>query len=200
MNCAPMTRSSSVALAVALALALSITMGGTLGCGNRDQDRQRRFDWMQKQTADNKLYVRHFLSRPGEYEFGDGWYPVEADTKTGGSWRWMEKRAIIQLRTKPGGATEARDMELKLFGWVPYEHVGFRQLMMEFAVNGHVLDRFDPPKTSFEHSIIVPRALLEHGDWVDFVITVANTARPTGDWRDLGFGTSGFHWTPVGGS
>ena len=184
-----------------LALAALAALGAlSSGCANRDPDRQRRFDWVQKQTNDNKLWVRHFLSRPGEYEFGDGWHWPEADPKAGSAWRWMDKRGIIQLRTKPGGLTEARDMELKFFGWVPYEHVGFRRLMLEFAVNGHVLDRYDPPKGSFEHSIIVPKSLLEHSDWVDFVITVANVARPPNDWRELGVGTSGFHWKPVGGS
>lgn len=181
-------------------LALAVMVLACFGCGARDQDRQRRFDWMQKQTGEHNLHVRHFLSRPGEHEFGDGWYPVEADIKTGNAWRWMDRRAIIALRTKPGGAREARDMEMKLFGWVPHEHVGLRRLVMEFAINGHVLDRFEPPKTSFERSIVVPRSLLEQSEWVDFVITVANTARPTGDWRELGFATSGFHWAPVGGS
>ena len=48
--------------------------------------------------------------------------------------------------------------------------------------------------------IIVPRSLLGDDDWVDLTISVANTARPHGDWRDLGFATTGFQWKPVEGS
>lgn len=207
MNSASMSRSSSptrltllppIAWVRTVALAALGLVG--LGCGNRDQDRQRRFDWVHEQTATNKLYVREFLSRSGDLEFYDGWYPVESDPKTGGAWRWMERRSITRLHTTVGGATTPRDMELKVFGWVLHEDVGFRKIVMDFSVNGHVLDRFDPPTGSFEHAIVVPKWLLEQSDWVDFVITVSNTARPKGDWRDLGFATSGFHWTPVGGS
>lgn len=202
MNAALMTRSAPPFRSMNTpVIACTVALGAlALGCGNRDEDRQRRFDWIHEQTAENKLYVREFLSRSGNYEFYDGWYPVEADPKTGGAWRWMEKRGIIRLRTTIGDAKVPTDMEMKLFGWVPHEHVGFRVIQMEFAANGHVLERFDPPKASFEHSIIVPKWLLENSDWIDFTITVSNTARPNGDWRDLGFGTSGFHWTPVGGS
>lgn len=186
-----MPRSSYALLLVSLLSLVS-------GCKNRDQDRQRRFDWIHQQSAANKMYVREFLSHSGDYEFGDGWYPVEADPKNGNSWRWMERRGIIKLRTTIGEAkTPPSDMEMKLFGWVPWEHVGLRYIQMEFAVNGHVLGRYDPPKGSFEHVVFVPKWLLENSDEVDFVITVTHTARPPGDWRDLGFGTSGFHWTPV---
>lgn len=191
-----MSRSSSPSRLTLVVLAACALLLG--GCKNRDQDRQRRFDWIHEQTGANKMYVREFLSRSGDYEFADGWYPVEADVKTGGSWRWMERRGIIRLRTTIGDAKTPSDMEMKLFGWVPWEHVGLRYIQMEFAVNGHVLGRYDPPKGSFEHTLFVPRWLLENDDWVDFVITVTHTARPNGDWRDLGFGTSGFHWTPVG--
>jgi hypothetical protein len=173
---------------------------GAVSCKHRDQDSKRRFEWIREQTAANKLYVRDVLTRTGYYEFYDGWYPPENDPKSNNAWRWMDKRGIVRMRTTIGEDKTPRDMELKIFGWVPQEHVGFRKIILEFSVNGHVLGRFDPPKGSFEHTIFVPRWLLEHGDWVDFVITASNTARPNGDWRDLGFATTGFHWTPVGGS
>lgn len=171
------------------------------GCkGNRDQDWKRRPEWIREQTVANKLFVRDVVTRTGHYEFYDGWYPPENDPKSNNAWRWMEKRGIVRMRTTIGEDKTPRDMELKIFGWVPQEHVGLRKIVLEFMVNGHVLGRFDPPKGSFEHTIFVPRWLLEHGDWVDFVITASNTARPNGDWRDLGFATTGFQWTPVGGS
>lgn len=194
-----MSRSSSpsrlthVAITVLGACALLL-----VGCKNRDQDRQRRFDWVQEQTNANNLHVRHFLSRTGDSEFADGWYPAEHDQKSGGAWRYMDRRGIIRLRTVPGNAKTASDMEFKLAGWVHWEHVGERYIQLEFAVNGHVLGRFDPPKKSFEHTIFVPRFLLEQSEYVDFVITATNTTRAPGDARDLGMGTSGFHWTPVG--
>ncbi len=186
-----------------MAAAVTVLLtASTLGCkgGDPDQDRQRRFPWIQEQTKSKKLFGREFLSYSSTYEFYDGWYPVETDPKTGFAWRWMEKRAIIRLRTVPGIAPGAQDMELKLDGWVPQEHIGLRKIILEFAVNGHVLGRFDPPKGSFQVPVFVPRWLLEHSDWVDFVITVSNTARPNGDWRDLGFATTGFQWTPASGS
>lgn len=197
MTSAPMPRSSYALVGAVLLLALATT-----GCGgDRDQDRQRRFPWIQEQTKAHKLFGREFLSYASTYEFYDGWYPVEADAKTGFAWRWMEKRGIIRLRTVPSAdARSAQDMVMKLVGWVPQEHVGLRKIILEFAVNGHVLGRFDPPQGTFEHPVFVPRWLLEHSDWVDFTITVSNTARPNGDWRDLGFATTGFQWTPVGGS
>ena len=178
------------------------------GCHSRDgvreppdQDFERRPAWVNAQTAEKKLFVRDFLSRGSDwYEFYDGWYPAESDAKSGGAWRWMEKRGIVRLQTKTQGVTRARAMELRLFGWVPDDQVGFRKIQLEFAVNGHVLERFDPPHGPFEHPILVPRELLDYSDWVDFVITSTNTARPNGDWRDLGFATTGFHWTPAGGS
>jgi hypothetical protein len=196
MNGASMTRS---ALPCAVALA-SLALAST-GCGNVDQDKPRRVAWIHAQTAKDKLYVREFLNSAAfdDYEFYDGWYPAENDPQTGNAWRWMQRRGIVRVRTTTGGAASPVDMDMRVFGWVPQEHVGYRKIVMEFSANGHVLDRFDPPKGSFEHSIIVPKSLLENSDWVDFTITVSNTARPAGDWRDLGFGTTGFHWTPVGG-
>jgi len=185
-------------LARCIPTAISVALLASALCGcSRDQDEKRRAAWIHEQTAANNLYLLDFLNRPGEVEFYDGWYNVEHDPKTGGAWRWMERRGIVRLVTKPQGLKQAQDMELKIFGWVPHEHVGFRTLGMEFSVNGHVLGRFDPPKGPFEHTIFVPRWLLEHSARVDFVITVANTARPNGDWRDLGFASTGFHWKPV---
>jgi hypothetical protein len=170
-----------------------------LACKKVDPDRPRRNAWIEKQTAEQKVFVRDVLTRGnGLYEFYDGWYGTENDPK-GGAWRWMDKRGIVRLRTTFGDSKTPRDMTLKIFGWVPWEHVGLRVIQIEFAVNGHVLARFDPPKASFEYPLFVPRHLLANGDWVDFSITVTNTARPTGDWRDLGFATTGFHWIPVEG-
>jgi hypothetical protein len=171
-----------------------------VGCAKpHDQDIDRRPVWVHEQTVANNLWVREILTRPDKNEFYDGWYPVEFDPKTGGAWRWMEKRGIIRLRTRIDGAP-AIDMQMKLFGWVPHEHVGLRVIQMELMANGHVLERFDPPKGTFEHSVIVPKWLLSQSEYIDFTITVTNTGRPGGDWRDLGFATTGFHWTPAGGS
>lgn len=191
-----------------LASCAALLAGCAAGCDSRDpvrdprdQDIDRRPAWVNAQTAQKKLFLRDLLSRGGDwFEFYDGWYPAEADPKTGSAWRWMDKRGIIRLQTKTEGVPRARDMELRIYGWVPTENLGFRKIQLEFAVNGHVLERFDPPTGPFEHAILVPRFLLDRSDWVDFVIASTNTARPNGDWRDLGFATTGFHWTPAGGS
>jgi hypothetical protein len=171
-----------------------------IGCREDvDTDRGIRAKWLLELNEDAGVGLRAVLNGTAEVDYYDGWYPLEYDPKTNGAWRWMGQRGILQLRTKPGGARQARDMELHVFGWVPMESVGFRTCHLEFSLNGHVLGRFEPtsPKL-FEHTLFVPRWLLEKADWVDFVITTANTARPAGEWRDLGFATTGFIWKEAG--
>ncbi len=174
----------------------------TCGCGSRrDEDVDRRTAWLNARTQANHLYLRDFLTRGADwYEFYDGWYATEQDPKIGSAWRWMDKRGVIRLWTKTGPEQIARDMKLQIFGWVPHDLVGLKSTRLEFSVNGHVLERFDPPSTPFDHTIFVPRWLLGPTNWVDFVISAANTGHADGDWRNLGFATTGFHWTPVGGS
>lgn len=171
-----------------------------VGCAERpDVDRDARPAWRRKQATDHKMLLRDVLNGTPDVDFYDGWYAIENDPNTGGAWRWMGKRGVVRFRTHPG-ADEAVDVELQIHGWAPVEHVGFRTCHMEFAVNGHVLDRFEPPKGTFVRTIFVPRFLLASSEWVDLAISVANTARPTGEWRDLGFATTGFIWRPLGKS
>ncbi len=164
-----------------------------LGACSRDTDEPARRKWVADETAKHSAYLREFLNGTGDVAFYDGWYPLESDSKTGGAWRWMDRRSITRLRTSADGGP--RDMKVTVYGWTAHEHLGVRTAHMEFAVNGHVLDRFEPPETSFVHAIFVPKWLLESSEWVDFAITVANTATPRGDWRDLGFATTGIIWT-----
>lgn len=194
----------NVPMSRVLQLMIAALAIGLAGCEKPiDVDTERRPAWVERETAKEKVFLREFLTGATkdrgvtQVQFYDGWYKVEEDPKTGGAWRWMGARGIVRLLTKPAGATEVHDMELRLFGWVSYEHIGLLTQRMSFAVNGHILGYFDPPREAFEHVILVPKWLLEHSDWVDFVITVANTVRPNGDWRDLGFATTGFHWKPV---
>ena len=165
-------------------------------CGERDADTDARARWIGEQTAAHKLWVRQALNGSDEVAFEDGWYNLENDPKAGGAWRWMTGRGVLRLRTKLGDAPAPVDMQLVVFGWIPHENIGFRSQHMTFAANGHVLEEFDPPPESFEHAVEVPAALLSGGKYIDFVITVTNTTRPNGDWRDLGFATTGFHWKP----
>lgn len=175
-----------------------LSVSALTGCQSRgDADVQRRHQWVQQQTQATNRNLLEYLNRAGDIEFVDGWYPVESDPKTGGAWRWMSGRGITRLASRPGGRADVTDMELKIFGWGPHEHLGVLPFEMEFSVNGHVLGRFVPPKGSFEHVIVVPRYLLERSSHVDFVITVTNAAHPNGDARELGFATTGFHWTPA---
>ena len=182
-------------LRAALVLLALLTFSG---CGREsDVDREIRPAWIGAETEKRQVYLRRFLNGTDEVDFFDGWYPLEHDPKTGGAWRWMERRSITRLRTKVGGATAATDMRITVHGWTPYGDVGVRTLHMEFAVNGHVLERFEPPNEAFVHTIFVPKWLLERSERVDFAITVANTARPKGDWRDIGFATTGIVWKPA---
>lgn len=168
------------------------------GCGrNVDPDTDRRREWLARRTEVEKAYLQAVLNGTDDIQFYDGWHNLEYDPKTRGAWRWMGRRGIVRLRTRVGGARSPEDMDLHVFGWVPHEHAPLRQLQMEFAINGQVLERFDPPAASFEHVLRVPKELLEHSEWVDFVITVANAPRPVGDGRELGFSTTGFFWKPA---
>jgi hypothetical protein len=166
------------------------------GCkGAGDADARERPAWVHDQTVKNHCYLREFLNGTGDMQFYDGWYAIENDPKTGGAWRWMDRRGIVRMRT-PG--RDAKDMKLTVFGWVPFDDVGFRAIHMEFAINGHVLDRFEPVSAApFEHTFVVPQWLITASDWVDLSITVSNTAKPRGDWRDLGFATTGIVWKPA---
>jgi hypothetical protein len=164
---------------------------------SRGDQHEARMKWVHAQAAEHDWYVRDVLNGSGDIDFYDGWYPPENDPKTGGGWRWMDKRGITELRTHVAPNNTVADMTLTIYGWVPWQDVGLRTNTLELAVNGHVLETFDPPHESFVHTVFVPRSLLEKSDWVDFVITAANTARPRGDWRDLGFCTTGFVWKPA---
>lgn len=197
-----MSRSRFVALAVLL-VAAPACLTSLAGCKREggDQDVLRRREWLHQQTKANDLFVRQHLTQPDDnHAFAEGWYATEYNPKTGGSWKWMNRHGILRLRTRYVGTPSPTDMQLTLYGWVPQENLGLRTQQIELAVNGHVLERFDPPKDAFVHTVTVPRHLLEHSTWVDFTITVANTVRPSGDWRDLGFATTGFQWKPVEGS
>lgn len=165
--------------------------------GTEDVDARARPEWVHEQTVRDHCYLREFLNGTADMQFYDGWYTIENDPKTCGAWRWMERRGILRLRT-PSGTAAGKDMQVTVFGWVPFDDVGFRTVHLEFAVNGHVLDRFEPTSAApFEHVFVVPKWLLAASDWVDLSITVTNTAKPRGDWRDLGFATTGIVWKPT---
>ncbi|MDB4938033.1 MAG: hypothetical protein JWP87_5005 [Labilithrix sp.] len=187
-------------LELATIMASLIAAASSCG-GRRDQDAQldedRRNEWLRAETDAKKLYVQAVLNGTTDIQYYDGWWNLERDPRTGGAWRWMEKRGVLRLRTKPGGATETHDMEMHVFGWVPYEHLAERQYGIDFIVNGHIVEHFTPPATAFEHVVVVPRSLLGGGDWIDFTIAVTSVARVAGDGRDLGFATTGFQWKPV---
>lgn len=181
-------------VAVAVAVASSSSL---LGCHRSPDDSAVRSKWLHEQASAHHWYVREALNGTPDIHYYDGWYAPEADPKTGGAWRWMDRRGIVRLRTRVAGHAEATDMTVTLNGWVPWESVGLRTNTLEVSVNGHVLETFDPPHETFAHTVFVPRFLLEKSDWVDLVITAANTARPRGDWRDLGFCTTGLIWKPA---
>ena len=157
--------------------------------------------WVDRETASRNWYLRDFLNGKRDIEFFDGWYDPEFDRDGGGAWRWMERRGVVRLRTRIEGQADFRDMSLTVFGWVPPRaQMGPRGSNMEFAVNGHVLGYFLPPEGPFEYTLLVPKALLTESEFVDFAITVANTAKASGDWRDLGFCTTGVVWKPSSAS
>jgi hypothetical protein len=159
---------------------------------------QARRAWAEKETASRSWYLRDFLNGKRDIEFFDGWYDPEFDRTRGAAWRWMERRGIVRLRTRVEGQADFQDMSLTVFGWVPSPaKLGPRGQSMEFAVNGRVLGYYVPPDGSFEYTLRVPKELLTESEFVDFAITVANAAPPSGgDWRDLGFCTTGVVWKP----
>jgi hypothetical protein len=168
------------------------------GCGEKKEDRDfyARRQWLAEKAFAHDTHLRAFLNGTRDMVFYDGWYGIEHDPATNSAWRWMSEKGIVRFRTRPEGRPLS-DVEVKVHGWVPYEHVGARSTTLYFRVNGHELERFEPPRRPFEHTVFVPRWLLENTEWVDFTIIAANTARPREDWRDLGFATTGLLWTPI---
>lgn len=169
-----------------------------VGCGRSHDDGDATRDrWVHEQVAAHSWFVREALNGTPDIDYFDGWYPPENDPESGGGWRWIDRRSITRLRTKVAGAPHASDMTITIYGWMPWKDLGLRTSRLELSVNGHVLETFEPPRESFVHTVFVPKFLLEQSDWVDFVIAAANTAKPRGDWRDLGFCTTGFIWKPA---
>jgi hypothetical protein len=126
-------------------------------------------------------------------DFVDGWYPVEHDVEEGRAWRWMARRAVVRLRLL-GAAEPLGDMELSVQGWLPHEHLGLAAQRLTSLVNGHVLDELEPPSARFVRTVIVPKRLLATDEPVELAFVVANTVRPKGDGRELGFAMSGISW------
>jgi hypothetical protein len=169
---------------------------GACGRHGADPDTKLRDQWISHETAAHAVYLRRFLNGTGDTVYFDGWYPLENDPKTGAAWRWMKERSITRLYT---GAPDARDMIITIYGWTAAKDLWPRTDYMDFSVNGYLLEHFEPPKGSFQHSIFVPRFLLEHSSWVDFVIKVANSVIPRGDWREIAFATTGIVWKRADG-
>ena len=184
-------------------LAFGLVAALLVGCKSRgDDDADRRLAWIAEKTRADESWGHDFLRRAGDSKyhdaiFYDGWSAAELNPNTKFAWRSAGRRGIIRLRTKTNGDSVARDMDLELTGFVPHEHMSVSRLQLEFAVNGHVVNRFDPPAETFTHHIFVPHWLLDHSEWVDFSITAANVVSLPGDWRELGFATTGFRWLPA---
>lgn len=169
------------------------------GCGERvDPEATARETWLRAMSEDAGAGLRSVLNGNENVRFYSGWYTLEADSKSGNAWRWTGRKGILQLRTKPDHYPRAIDMQVEIFGWVPFDDSGLKTFHMEFSVNGHILDRYEPESSKlFSRKVFVPHQLLDHADWVDFVVNVSSTVQPVGDWRHLGFATTGLFWTPA---
>src|SRR5512140_438950 len=158
---------------LALTLVLAGVVAASAGCSESvDVDKTSRPAWTRQKAIEHHMVLRDILNGTPDIVYYDGWYGLENDPRTGGAWRWMGRRSIVRLRTRPFDQP-LQDMELQIHGWVPWEHVGFRTCHMEFAVNGHVLARLEPPQHSFVQTLIVPKWLLANSEWVDLAMTVA---------------------------
>jgi hypothetical protein len=173
---------------------------GMLGCEPVDPDRVARAEWIRAVGDDAGVGLRAVLNGTGAVQYHSGFYPLEYDPESHGAWRWMSRRGIIRLKThKSRRQPHATDMDLEVFGWVPMEPKELRTFHLEFSLNGHVLGRYEPESSKlFSQKFSIPKDLIDNAEWVDLVITVANTVRPANDWRDLGFATTGVIWQPVG--
>lgn len=176
--------------------ALLLLLAVAPACKRPDPDEANRRVWLEDLTKSRQVVLRQVLNGNGGTWFYDGWFPIESDPKTGGAWRWQEKKSTTRFRTStipPGDP-----VRLSVFGWTDYSHLDVRTSHLDFFANGVRVDRFDTPATSFEHVVTIPRRLIGNDEWFDFSIVAANTAKPAGEWRDLGFATTGFIWRPEG--
>lgn len=167
-----------------------------MGCGERaEREDPAKDKWLAARKAEEHRELAVHLEGDRYLRFDDGWYPEEHDRDGGGAWRWMGRRGIVRMRLRG----PAMDLKMSVFGWVPYDDMfDARTLHMQFEVNGHVVDTFIPPHGTFQHDVIIPRALIGDGPEFDVAIDVANVVRPRGDWRELGFATTGIFLAPVG--
>lgn len=177
---------------LALMVPLFVVAAVATACKQGDPDEPARTRWLDERTASRKVFLRRVLKGTPDIRYSDGWYPLESDPTTGSAWRWQEKKSRTRFRVSsipPGDP-----VRLSVFGWTDFAHLDVRSSHLDFYVNGVRIDRFDPPPASFEHVLLIPRRLIGGGEWVDLDILAANTARPSGEWRDLGFATTGFLW------
>jgi hypothetical protein len=164
------------------------------GCSPQLSQSEARQAWVAEQSQKRPIdALRLALNGTRDVDFLDGWYAVEHDVESGRAWRWAGRRAIVRLRLL-GGAAPLGDMELSVHGWLPHEHLGLAARRLTSFVNGHMLDEFEPPSDRFVRTFIVPEQLLSVGEPIELALVVANTARPQGDGRELGFATSGITW------
>lgn len=171
---------------------------GTSACGTKaerdEHDDHVKRQWLNARSAEEHRELVVHLNGDRSRRFDDGWYTTEHERDGGGAWRWMGHHAIVRMQVPAKPA----DMKLSLYGWVPYGDMqDARTLQMQIAVEGHVLDTFFPPRGNFKREVLVPRAVLGEGGLVDVGLTVSNTVRPPGDWRDLGFATTGIFLAPA---
>ena len=139
------------------------------------------------------LFTRRYFEssiRPmaGAVRYLDGWYDEEGNT-AGDRWRWMGRRARVQLQAIAGGG------ELRFTAGVPVDVEAPPTVTV--TVDGKVLDSFVATTRSVTRRYSLPPSSAAH----EVIFDVSNAVNPArehrgGDARDLGMQLNSITWTP----
>jgi hypothetical protein len=139
------------------------------------------------------LFTRRYFEssvRPmaGAVRYLDGWYDEEGNA-AGDRWRWMGRRARVQLQAIAGGG------ELRFTAGVPIDAEAAPTVSV--SVDGKVIDSFTATTRSFTRRYALPPSSAPH----EVIFDVSNAVNPArqhlgGDTRDLGMQLNSISWTP----
>jgi hypothetical protein len=124
----------------------------------------------------------------GAVRYLDGWYDEEGNA-AGDRWRWMGRRARVQLQAIAGGG------ELRFTAGVPIDAEAPPTIAI--TIDGKVVDSFAATTRSFTRRYSLPPSNAPH----DVVFDVSDAVNPArehrgGDTRDLGMQLTSITWTP----
>lgn len=146
------------------------------------RDRAKLFAVFGRRGFDS--FVRPFTRA---IRYGDGWYPSESDGNS--SWRWMGRRATLELEPIAAGG------ELRLTAVFPLDHES--PPLVTVSIDGIPREQFTPAAMTIDRAYAIDASPAPH----TVTIEVANAVNPRNqhfgdDSRDLGMQLRTIWWQP----